>query len=184
MGRRPGESDDGGQGPAVVLVLRSPAGLQPVGQPVAVGVEVRNLAAGDVWMVGVIDGSEEGLRYPHYRPSVTRNGVVVAAPPPPEDPLIGPLRVADFRRLGPGEAFDPTRGESGAAYLPLSTFASFRPAESGAYSYTLTLSTESGQPEEWLGRFGQDAERTAVLDLVARVPRVTVTSKILEVEVR
>jgi hypothetical protein len=45
------------------------------------------------------------------------------------------------------------------------------------------LSTESSQPEEWLGRFGQEAERSAVLELVARVPRLTVTSNALEVEV-
>jgi hypothetical protein len=180
--RRRGASDDGGQEAAVVLTLRAPAGPQPVGQSVDVAVEVRHLGAGDVWMVGVIDGSEEGVRYPHYRPSVTSGGVVAAAPPPPEDPLVGPLRVADFRRLGPGEVFDPTRGEGGGAYLPLSTFASFHPAQPGVYRYTLTLSTESSQPEEWLGRFGQDRERAAVLDLVVRVPRVTITSNV-DVEV-
>jgi hypothetical protein len=175
--RADGASDDGGQEPAVVLVLRAPAGPQPLGQPVPINIEVRNASRGEVWMVGVIDGSEEGVRYPRYRPSVTRDDAVVAAPPPPEDPLVGPLRRADFRHLDPGEAFDPTRGE-GAAYLPLSTFASFRPAQPGAYRYELTLSTESEQPEEWLGRFGQETERGAVLELVARVPRVTLTSNV------
>jgi hypothetical protein len=96
---------------------------------------------------------------------------------------VGPLRTADFRDLGPGEAFDPTRGEGGAAYLPLSTFTSFRPAQPGAYRYELTLSIESGQPEEWLGRFGQEKELAAVLDLIARVPRITLTSNV-EVDVR
>jgi len=143
-------------------------------------VEVRNAGPGDVWMVGVLDGSEDGVRYPHYRPSVTRDGVTVVEPRAPEDPLVGPLRVADFQRLRPGGAFDPTRRDGAAAYLPLFTFASFCPSERGDYRYTLTLSTESGRPEEWLGRFGQEA----VLDLVARVPRLTVTSNALEVEVR
>jgi hypothetical protein len=165
------------------LVLRGPDGPQPVGQAIDVEVTVRNLGAEAVWIVGVVGGSEEGIRYPHYRPSVTRDGAVVAEPPPPEDPLVGPLRVADFRRLGPGEGFDPTRGE-GAAYLPLITFASFQPTEPGVYQYTLTLSTESQEPEEWLGRYNQEAEREAVLDLVARVPRLTVTSAPALVEVR
>jgi hypothetical protein len=169
---------------AIALILRGPRETQPVGRPVEVDVEVRNEGTVDEWMVGVIDGSEEGVRYPHYRPRVTRGGAIVAAPPPPEDPLVGPLRVADFRRLGPGEAFDPTRGDSGEAYLPLATFASFYPAEPGIYEYHLTLSTGSGTPEEWLGRFGQEAERDRVLDLIARVPRVTATASILEVEVR
>jgi hypothetical protein len=180
-------SQGGGGGgrrePPVVLLLRGPEGPCFVGQPVAVRIEIRNDGAEDLWMVGVVDGSEEGVRYPHYRPAVTRDGDVVGKPPPPEDPLVGPLRTTDFRCLGPGEAFDPTRPEAGAAYMPLSTFATFRPAEPGIYRYTLVLSTESSQPEEWLGRFGQEAERSAVLELVARVPRLTVTSNALEVEV-
>ncbi|MCX4835574.1 hypothetical protein OG746_43495 [Streptomyces sp. NBC_01016] len=28
----------------------------------------------------------------------------------PEDPLVGPLRSQDLRRLAPGESFDPTTG--------------------------------------------------------------------------
>src|SRR6185295_8345942 len=100
-------SDDGGMEAAVVLVLHAPSGPQPLGEPVRIAIEVRNAGAGELWMVGVIDGSEEGVRYPHYRPSVAREGAVVAAPPPPEDPLVGPLRVMDFRRLGTGELFDP-----------------------------------------------------------------------------
>jgi hypothetical protein len=151
---------------------------------VPVRVEVRNAGRGDLWMVGVVGGSEEGVRPPRYRPSVTRDGVVVAEPPPPEDPLVAPLRRADVRRLAPGEGFDPTAPEGGAAYLPLSTFATFAPAEPGRYSYALVLSTESEEPREWLGSFGQDAEREAVLELVARVPQLTVASNVLEVEVR
>lgn len=165
---------------ALDVLLRTPAGPHPAGRPVPVDVEVRNAGDADMWMVGVLDGSEEGIRYPRYRPSVTHGYAIVAAPPPPEDPLVGPLRVTDFRRLGPGEAFDPTRG---GHYLPLATFGSFRAAEPGVYRYTLALSTESAQPEEWLGRFGQDQERAAVLDLVARVPRVTITASV-DVEVR
>lgn len=135
-------------------------------------------------MVGVVDGSEEAVRFPHWRPAAIRDGAVVAAPPTPEDPLVGPLRAADFRPLAPGESFDPTRPEGGAAYMPLSTFASFVPSEAGSYRFTLELSTESPRPEDWLGRFGQDAERERVLELVGRVPRLTVASNVLEVSVR
>lgn len=180
-----GESGDGGRSPAVGLFLRGPDAPQPAGRPVPVQIEIRNQGAEDVWMVGVLDGSEGGVRYPLYLPSVTRAGAAMAKPPPPEDPLVGPLRSTDFRRLGPGEAFDPTRGDGGAAYLPLSTFTTFSPREPGTYAYTLELSTESSRPEEWLGRFGQEAaERASVLELLAHVPRLTVTSNILDIEVR
>jgi hypothetical protein len=150
---------------------------------VQVEVQVRNERSEDIWMVGVVDGSEGGLRYPRWQPAVRRDGAIVATPAPPEDPLVGPLRAEDFRRLAPGEAFDPTSREGGRAYLPLVTFASFAPPEPGAYSYTLELSTESEQPDEWLGRWGQDAEREQVLELIERVPRLTLRSNVLEVHV-
>ncbi len=154
-----------------------------MGRPVAVRVEIHNPGPGELWMVGVVDGAEDGVRYPHYRPLVTRAGAVVAAPGPPEDPLVGPLRPSDFRRLPPGAAFDPTQRDTASAYLPLATFGTFQPAEPGRYRFALTVSTESDAPEQWLGRFGQDADRAAVLALVAKVPRFTVTAH-LDVEVR
>src|SRR5262245_5779099 len=161
----------------VVLLLHGPGRPTAVGEPLGVRAEVRNEGDRELLIVGVVDGSEQGVRYPHWRPEVSLGGRVVAEPGPAEDPLVGPLRRADFRRLAPGESFDPTAG----SYLPLATFATFRPREPGTYRCTLLLSTERESPEQWLGRFGQDAERGAVLELVARVPRLALRS---EVEVR
>lgn len=153
-----------------------------VGVPVKLRVTIFNASERAVWMVGVVDGSEGGVRFPRYMPSVKIAGGVVAAPPPPEDPLVGPLRTADFRRLAPGESFDPTRPSQGAAYLPLSTFANFVPSKKGIYRYELELSTNSDSPERWLGRFNQEDERASVLELIGRVPRLTVTAS-CEIEV-
>lgn len=135
-------------------------------------------------MTGVVDGSEEGSRYPHYLPQIAIAEQVVAVPPPPEDPLVGPLRLTDFRLLRPGEAFDPTRPHPGATFLPISTFSNFRPTAPSLVQFTLVVSTESQHPEQWLGYFGQDAERSAVLERIAQVPRLTIRSNVLEVEAK
>jgi hypothetical protein len=172
-----------GTGAAVTIVLRAPEGTHPQGRPVPIQVEVRNVSDADVWMVGVLDGSEGGVRYPHYLPAVTRDGVTVAAPGVAEDPLVGPLRAADFRRLAPGASFDPTRADQGAAYLPLSTFATWACPEAGDYHFVLRLSTASQAQEQWLGRFGQDENLDDVLNLIARVPRLTTSSNTLTVHV-
>jgi hypothetical protein len=148
-----------------------------------VDVELRNDGDEDVWVVGVVDGSEAGVRYPRWRPSVLHDGRTVATPPAPEEPLTGPLRAADFRRLGPGEAFDPTARAGGAAYLPLLTFATFAPHQPGAYTLTLELSTESERPDDWLGSWGQEPERERVLELVKQVPRMTLRANELMMEV-
>jgi hypothetical protein len=134
-------------------------------------------------MVGVVDGSETGTRFPHYLPEIRFAGRVVAKPPAPEDPLVSPLRLADFHLLEPGTGFNPT-ARSGSAYLPVGTFANFRPSVPGRYEFQLVLSTESRSLDQWLGKFGQDIERAAVLDRLQLIPKLTVTSNLLAIEVR
>jgi hypothetical protein len=148
------------------LALHGPPGIQPVGRQAGVRAEVRNDGPGELWIVGVLDGSETGTRYPIWRPAVERDGVIVASPGPPEDPLVGPLRREDFHRLAAGETFDPGR---------LGTFERFAPAEAGEFVYRLELSTQSPRDEDWLGRFNQDP---AVLELVALVPRLTARAEL------
>jgi hypothetical protein len=169
--------------PVLAVTLQGPKEPQCIGVQIPVTIEVRNLSHQIIWIIGVLSGSEEGIRYPYYLPQITMLGQVIAEPPLPEDPLVGPLRLGDFRLLAPDEAFDPTRPHPGATFLPISTFSNFQPVVPGRYEYTLILSTESQSPEQWLGRFGQDAELSGVLERIEQVPRLTVRSNVLEVEV-
>lgn len=153
-----------------------------VGEPVGVTVQVRNAGTAAVPMVGVLDGSETGQRYPYWLPLVRRDGRTVAGPGAPEDPMVRPLRVVDVVTLAPGAGFDPTVSDRGG-YLPLSTFGAFRPTTPGAYRFELTLDTRAPDPASWLGRYGQDAERDAVLALVASIPAVLLTAEV-DVQVR
>jgi hypothetical protein len=166
----------------ITLVLDGPAEVR-VGQPVDLRVQIHNVSDHSIWMVGVVDGSEGGVRFPRYAPEVKFDGRVVAAPPPQEDPLVGPLRVEDFHKLDPGESFDPTQPSHGAAYLPLSTFANFVPSKQGKYRFELTLLTESDSPERWLGRFNQEDIRASVLELIEEVPSLAVSTA-FELEAR
>nr|BFE87902.1 hypothetical protein GCM10020093_105030 [Planobispora longispora] len=70
------------------IELTAPGGPYPAGKPVPVTVSV--VSTSDVLLVGVLDGSEDGSRYPRYRPTVSLGGRVVAAPPAPEDPSSAP----------------------------------------------------------------------------------------------
>lgn len=167
----------------VTLTLHGPDRPLTLGSPVPIRIEVKNVSSGSVWMVGVLDGSETGTRYPHYLPEIKLGGRAIANPPVPEDPLVSPLRLADFHLLQPGAGFDPTT-KAGASYLPVSTFANFRPSLPGRYEFQLVLSTESRSPDQWLGKFGQDVERAAVLDRLGLIPKFTVTSNLLVVEAR
>ena len=165
------------------LVLSAREGRHPVGKAVPVTISLKNMSANPLWMVGVLDGSESGLRFPLYRPEIHLQGKLVAEPCPPEDPLVGPLRLSDFTDLKPGESFDPTKASLVRAYQPLITFVNFFPATAGIYRYQLVLSTESENPEQWLGTFGQETEREAVLKRVLKIPRGTFRSNTLNIEI-
>lgn len=163
---------------ALQLVMAAAPGPHSVGAPVPIAVALRNISGSDVWIVGVLDGSEAGIRLPHYRTSVLHGGRVVSEPWV-EDPLVGPLLQSHFHRLPPGEGFDPTDGGGAASSLPLTAFAHFRPEEKGQYQYRLTFSTESARPEQWFGRFGQrDDEHDVLLELISRVPRALLTATV------
>lgn len=165
---------------ALAVSLRVDAGGFVAGELVAVTVEVRNVSRVPVRVVGVLDGSEVGARYPHYTPSIKGPGY---QPPALERPgFTSPLRPQDFRLLDPSEGFDPTARLGGAAYLPLVAFAVFRPRLAGRFELRLTLSTSSADDSEWLGTLPYKQDEA--LALVAQVPRVTVESNLLVLDVR
>jgi len=174
---RPGRTAGGDVTGPLQLTLQVPQGPARLGEPVPVGVRVTNVGEQPVHMVGVIDGSETGQRFPYYLPTIRARGILVR-PGAPEDPLVGPLRRSDIILLDPADSFDPTLAD-GHAYLPLSTFATFRPASSGRYTFELILDTRAPEPARWLGRFGQDAEREAVLAAVHAIPPVRLTATAL-----
>jgi hypothetical protein len=163
------------------VVLTVPDVPQKLGVVVPVKIEVRNVSANGVWMIGVLDGSEQGYRFPHYRPSITSDRPV----PPPEMEACGnlaPLRLQEFTHLDPNESFDPTVSDSGAAYLPLYTFANFVAPAPGSYQFQLKLSTRSDNEEDWLGLPGYPGE-SEVLARLKDVPRVEVESNVATIVV-
>lgn len=162
------------------MVLTAPVKVCSVDESVPVRVEVRNISGSPLWMVGVLDGSEAGVRYPHYTPRITGPGYRPRAPERPE--FTSPLRPQDFRLLNPSESFDPTVPLAGTAYVPLVAFSEFRPQTPGRYELSLILSTDCDKDEEWLGTlpYAQDE----ALPLIARIPRAKVESNLLVIDVR
>jgi hypothetical protein len=161
------------------VVLAVPSVLQKVGVVIPVKIEVRNVSSAGFWMVGVLDGSEQGYRFPHYRPSIRSDQPV----PPPEMEACGnvaPLRLQDFTHLDPNESFDPTVSNSSAAYFPLYTFANFVAPTPGSYQFQLKLSTLSDKEEDWLGMLGYPGE-SDVLARLKDVPRVELESNVATV---
>ena len=163
------------------VVLTVPSVPQNVGVVIPVKIEVRNISSAALWMVGVLDGSEQGYRFPHYRPSIRSDQPVS----PPEMEACGnlaPLRLQEFTHLDPNQSFDPTVSDTGAAYFPIFTFTNFVAPTPGSYHFQLKLSTLSDKDDDWLGMPGYPGE-SDVLERLKNVPRVEVESNVATVVV-
>jgi hypothetical protein len=167
------------------IVLTAAVDRVAVDDPVPVTVEVRNVSPAPLWVVGVVDGAEGGARYPRWMPIV--EGPDGAFPLSEASDFTSPLRPADFRRLEPGEGFDPTVAAGGAAYFPLATFGavSQRP---GRYTLALELDTAAPDDRAWQGSL-PDRRPTAVSkaaqvrERLASVPRLRVRSNTVSIDV-
>ena len=123
--RRPRRTSSGDRQPRAA----EPTGHPPGGPAGRCRAQLRQRRPrGRLWMVGVLDGSESGARYPIWRPVVNRTAWSWRLRAP-EDPLVGPLRREDFRRAWRRVGrFDAGR---------LATFDVFAPVEAGEYVYRL-----------------------------------------------
>lgn len=166
----------------IELHLSAPSPVR-VGEAVAVEVALRNAGPRPVWMVGVVPGSEGGLRLPRYLPRVIAEGTVLAPPAGSRAARLPPLRLRDFRRLEPGETVDPTRGGVEHGWTRLQTFLSFRPQRPGRYVFVVTLCTQAEALEWWLAAVDLADDRDELLARIGDVPRVVVESNRLEVKV-
>jgi hypothetical protein len=150
-----------------------------------VTVEVVNVGKEPLWVVGVVDGSETGARYPRWTPVVEGTAPVIG----PEVPdFTSPLTPADFRRLAPGERFDPTVAVEGARFFPIATFDTMAETP-GRYAIALELDTNSPSNGEWMGTLPDRrpvAERDAarVRELLLLIPRVRIRSNTVDIVVQ
>ncbi|GAB3174829.1 hypothetical protein [Telluribacter humicola] len=150
--------------------------LVKVNKPFPIAIKIRNISLEPIWIVGVLDGSEVGVRFPRYIPKIEGPGYQQLIPEWPE--MTAPIRASDFIELQPGESFDPTQPASGRAYLPLIAFRDFTPTTTGTYRISLTLSTDSANEKGWLGSL-PNFDKAPVSSYIYKVPHITVISNLL-----
>lgn len=162
------------------VILTGPVEAQKVGAAVKVSIEVRNVSDRPVWIVGALEGSDIGLRFPHYLPQVNGERPPLSGEVEYLD-VAAPLRLEDFRQLAPGQGFDPVAGMNPALQPLLAAFTAFVPPAPGSYEMRLTLSTASESDNDWLG-IVEYPGKDEVLRRLAKVPRLRVESNVLRIE--
>jgi hypothetical protein len=150
-----------------------------------VSIAVSNTASHDINLIGVVDGSEAGARYPRWTPIVEGSASLFR---PERSDFTSPLGPGDFRLLKPGQVFDPTVPAGDARFFPLATFETLSD-QPGLYRVTLELDTQCDDERAWIGTLpvrGEEAERAAaaVRARMRDVPRLRVRSNTIEIMVR
>ncbi|HZL73294.1 MAG TPA: hypothetical protein VFC86_12610 [Planctomycetota bacterium] len=156
-------------------------GEAAVGKPMAFRIRITNVSDEDVAVVGALDGSDAGLRFPFYGVEITRPD---GSPWVPVGELrcgnCNALRTEDIVRLKPGDEFDPL----GEGFFRNYRLSIWRPATKGKHLLRMIVSFSSEDPEKWNGPMKPrlpDPHR--IRSLLADVPKINLEAKV-EFEVK
>ena len=150
-----------------------------VGESPAIEVRLRNKTNRTIRLVGCLDGSDLGWRFPHCV-------FEVDGPPGHRGPGIGrcgntnALRAEDFVDLRAGESLNPFMriddyGFFGSSALDFTHF-----MVPGKYTVRFRYSTNSSKILEWVGIAGPPAKDSAVARLFPEVAKFETTSNSIE----
>jgi hypothetical protein len=126
---------------------------------------LKNVSDGEVVVVGCLDGSCWGRRYPRWAATATVDGEAVAEEPLGMCGTVNPLDKGDVRTLKPGESMDPF-GKPYFSHSKLGTSLKFDKV--GSYKVVLTYDTEAAEEKRFHGAGEPAAEALALLARVAR----------------
>lgn len=164
-------------GPPVEVVLTAESQTIEAGQVPAFSVRLINRSDETICLVGSLDGSDVGWRYPKL--TAQREG-------PVETAAIGRcgnmnnLREEDFVTLKPGQGFDPydaERGFFGNQVLREKL------TEPGEYTFTLTYDTDEHDIGKWWGFMGPGEPTAGMKRRFAKVPKGTFESNTVTITV-
>jgi len=150
------------------------------GKAPKVTVRLINRTKADIVLIGSLDGSDCKMRYPHaYFEIVDADG---------QSPVRGigrcgntnPLRKEDFVTVKPGASFDPfQKGFFGAHQLSAHSF-----TQPGTYRVRFHYSTDARPPLFGATPRSDRPFPADIANLLDRVPKVTLTSNEISIEVK
>jgi hypothetical protein len=172
-----------------VCVLSCDNATVELGTMPKITVAITNRTEQDVYLVGNLDGSNGGDRYPHCVCTVTKDGKVV--PVAETERWCGDMNALEdynFVKVAAGQTFDPYQDkEIGPGQHRIYSSTMLYPSmfkSTGAYHVRFHYSTTSDDIREWAGdgRDSVGADKTLVA-LFRQVPHIDLTSNELVITV-
>jgi hypothetical protein len=168
------------QGSGLECVITSGRTTYEVGDIPELTFRIINRSTKEVMLVGSLDGSGEGMRYPHCRVEINDKAGEPVTARYGRCGNMNSLRVADFVIVPPGQAFDPF----GEGFFPPALLSPgyFPVKDPGLYSVRFHYST-SDRVQDYFGDERMEGLQSAPLEiqlLFERVPKVDLVSNELE----
>ena len=161
--------------PPLTCTLSGPATF-PLGSTPSFRVTIRNQTGHDILLVGSLDASDVRWRYPHCYFEVSGPDGKPAVASPGRCGVMNALRVKDFVAVAKGDSFDPYTPDHGFFSNYQLTALTFR--HPGTYRMRFVYSTESTDLRSWQG-----GDSDALRSLLAQVPKTTVVSNEVTIEI-
>lgn len=149
-----------------------------VGTIPEIKVQITNQTDHEILLVGSLDGSDSCGRYPYCYFEVLGPNGKSAVKPITRCSFMNTLSLGDFVAVPSRKAFDPYGNPAffGSHQLSESTFDT-----PGEYRIRFCYSTEHADPKQWQAwQRNETPELKKVLEQLARVPRISVESNVLE----
>jgi hypothetical protein len=136
-------------------------------------IRIWNLSIQDVYIVGSLDGSNTGDRYPHL-------SIVVEGPAGgyqrevfPGCNFVNPIRREDFLRVPPQESMDPYQHIDSEGFFPNLALERGKLTTPGTYRIVFQYSSNEPDVSQWYGGFAETRhEDPSLVELLTMVPRV------------
>lgn len=148
-----------------------------LGESMEVSFSLRNAGSSEILVLPFLDGSEEGIRYPHCRIEIRdQSGKLQDVASPRKCGNLNRISEANFKLLRAGDSVD----------LPHSGLRHWRPVAVGVYSISCTYDSSSSRAGEWrpMGSGTRDSSSNmprSLVKLFNSVPKQEIRSKIVEV---
>ena len=185
LGQGFGEGAKEGAKPALQVTIKAPQAEYKAGERILLQMFIKNVSDKTVRIIGYLDGSDFGWRYPKYTLIVKdAEGKAVPRPPAARCGNTNALGKADFVTLKPGDSLDPLSIEDGPIQSRHYFVQRLALREAGKYSIQITYDTRGQTAEDWNGKVSSPTLSPEVQELLKEVPRGLFESNVLQVTVK
>lgn len=165
--------------PKLKLVVTSNANAYKPGDKLDLRIRIRNISPSKVRVVGSLDGSCTGSRFPRYTAQILDDtGAECTLDFGKRCGNMNGLREKDFVGLAPGEEFDPYTRVDEYGFFRHYALDRWSVPKAGKYTLVFTADFAETEPGKWDGWGSAEPMAAKIRDLLEGVPKTKLVAKL------